>query len=183
MVSTLDRQNAPLLIDAAVTVGTRRFIACAQQQLAERTFRRRTRDGQVHTDQRPLVTRPEPANKLSEAASAAVADACNSDEFCSLHPSQIVREADQSRTGQTVSPAKPIGQLQRQKTLRGLELGHHLGVRVSRVDQSKACCCTVHSTVNGSSIFASVTPGPCRPSRIASTISGASSVRRRTRVM
>ncbi len=40
-----------------------------------------------------------------------------------------------------------------------------------------------HSTGNGSITRTSVTNGPCFPSRIASTMSGASSVRRRTRVM
>ena len=47
----------------------------------------------------------------------------------------------------------------------------------------KSATCLVHSIGNGSSTRANVTSGPCFPSRIASTISGASSVRRRTRVM
>ena len=98
MISTLDRQNATLLIDAAVTAGARRFMACAELELSERTFRRWTKDGQVHADQRPLVPRPEPANKLSAAERAAVVDVCNSTEFASLPPSQIVPKlADQGR--------------------------------------------------------------------------------------
>ena len=63
MISPPDRQNAIQLIDAALTAGARRFMACAELELSERTFRRWTRDGQVHTDQRPLVPRPESANK------------------------------------------------------------------------------------------------------------------------
>lgn len=43
--------------------------------------------------------------------------------------------------------------------------------------------CPSHSIGNGSKTRASVISGPCFPSRIASTISGASSVSRRTRVM
>ena len=98
MISTLDRQNATLLIDAAVTAGARRFMACAELELSERTFRRWTKDGQVHADQRPLVPRPEPANKLSAAERATVVDVCNSTEFASLPPSQIVPKlADQGR--------------------------------------------------------------------------------------
>ena len=62
------------------------------------TLRRWTRDGQIHVDQRPLVSRPEPANKLTAAERSAVLEACNSEEFASLPPSQIVPKlADQGR--------------------------------------------------------------------------------------
>ena len=44
------------------------------------------------------MSRPEPANKLSAAERAAVLEACNSQEFSSLPPSQIVPKlADQGR--------------------------------------------------------------------------------------
>ena len=43
--------------------------------------------------------------------------------------------------------------------------------------------CRPHSNGKGSSTRARVTSCPCFPSRIASTMSGPSSVRRRTRVM
>ena len=67
-------------------------------QISERTLRRWTKDGQLHADQRPLVPRPEPANKLSAAEPAAVLSLCNSTEFASLPPSRIVPElADQGR--------------------------------------------------------------------------------------
>jgi hypothetical protein len=46
-------------------------------QISERTFRRWTKGGVVRSDQRPLVQRPEPANKLSETERAAVLEACN----------------------------------------------------------------------------------------------------------
>ncbi|WP_420833272.1 IS3 family transposase [Roseovarius tolerans] len=98
MISTPDRQTATLLIEEAVTAGARRAKACAELEFSERTFRRWTRDGQVHADQRPLVPRPDPRNKLSAAERAAVLDVCNSTEFASLPPSQIVpRLADQGR--------------------------------------------------------------------------------------
>lgn len=60
--------------------------------------RRWTKDDQIHADRRPLVPRPEPANKLSAAECAAVPEVCNSKEFASLPPSQIVPKlADQGR--------------------------------------------------------------------------------------
>ena len=62
------------------------------------TLRRWTKDGQLHADQRPLAPRPEPANKLSAAERAAVLSLCNSKEFSSLPPGQIVPKlADQGR--------------------------------------------------------------------------------------
>ena len=77
MISTLDRQNATLLIEEAVTAGAGRAPACAVLEISDRTLRRWTKDGQVHADQRPLVPRPEPVNKLSAMERAAVLDVCN----------------------------------------------------------------------------------------------------------
>ncbi len=92
------RQTAVALINEAVSAGARRAKACAELQISDRTLRRWTKDGQVQPDQRPLAWRPAPANKLSEAERAAVLDACNSEEFASLPPSQIVPKlADQGR--------------------------------------------------------------------------------------
>ena len=90
MISTPDRQTAIALINEAITAGARRAKACAALEISDRTLRRWTKGGQVRPDQRPLVPRPEPANKLSEAERAAVLEACNSKEFSSLPPSQIV---------------------------------------------------------------------------------------------
>ena len=98
MISTLDRQTAVALIDAAVTAGARPANACAELNISDRTLRRWTKDGQVHADQRPLTPRPAPGNKLSAEERAAVLDICNSEEFASLPPSQIVPSlADQGR--------------------------------------------------------------------------------------
>lgn len=98
MISTPDRQTASQLIDAAVTAGARRANACAELDISDRTLRRWTKGGEVQPDQRPLVPRPEPANKLSPVERAAVLDICNSEAFASLPPSQIVPKlADQGR--------------------------------------------------------------------------------------
>ena len=96
MISTPDRQTAVTLINEAVTAGARRAKACAELEISERTLRRWTKDGQLRVDQRPFVARPEPANKLSAEERAAVLEVCNSKEFSSLPPSQIVPKlADQ----------------------------------------------------------------------------------------
>jgi putative transposase len=98
MISPPHRQTAVLLIEEAVTAGARRFKACAEMEISARTLRRWTQGGQVQADQRPLVQRPEPRNKLSAEERTAVLAVCNSDEFASLPPSQIVpRLADQGQ--------------------------------------------------------------------------------------
>ena len=98
MISTPHRQTAIALIDKAITAGARRAKACTELRISDRTLRRWTKDGQIHADQRPLVPRPEPANKLSAEERAAVLDICNSEAFASLPPSQIVPKlADQGR--------------------------------------------------------------------------------------
>jgi len=98
MISTPHRQTAVVLINDAITAGARRAKACAELEISDRTLRRWTKDGQVHTDQCPLVPRHEPANKLSAIERTAVLEVCNSTEFASLPPSQIVPKlADQGR--------------------------------------------------------------------------------------
>jgi hypothetical protein len=98
MISTPDRHTAVVLINDAITAGARRAKACFELEISDRTLRRWTKDGQLHADQRPLAPRPEPANKLSTAERAAVLSLCNSTEFSSLPPSQIVPKlADQRR--------------------------------------------------------------------------------------
>ena len=98
MISTPHRQTATLLIEGAVTAGARRAKACTEVEISERTLRRWTKGGQVHADQRPLAQRPQPRNKLSDEERAAVLSICNSAEFASLPPSQIVPKlADQGQ--------------------------------------------------------------------------------------
>ena len=98
MISTPHRQTATLLIEGAVTAGARGAKACAEVEISERTLRRWTKGGEVHADQRPLVQRPQPRNKLSDEERAAVLSICNSAEFSSLPPSQIVPKlADQGQ--------------------------------------------------------------------------------------
>src|SRR4051794_3448380 len=98
MISTPDRQNAIALIEQAKAAGARRTQACAELGIDERTYRRwRARDG-APQDRRPTAPRPVPSNTLSEEERQAVLDACNSQAFESLPPSQIVpRLADQGR--------------------------------------------------------------------------------------
>ena len=79
-------------------LGARRAKASAGLEISDHTPRRWTKDGRIHADQRSLVPRPEPTNKLSAADRTAVLEVCNSTEFASLPPSRIVPKlADQGR--------------------------------------------------------------------------------------
>ena len=98
MISTPHRQSAIALIEDAVAAGARRTEACAEMAFSARTLRRWTAGGQVHADQRSVAPRPDPRNKLSGEECATILSLCNSTEFASLPPSQIVPKlADQGR--------------------------------------------------------------------------------------
>lgn len=58
--------------------------------LSSRTLQRWRIGGEISADKRLTTMRPEPGNKLSQAERQAVIDVCNSEEFASLPPSQIV---------------------------------------------------------------------------------------------
>ena len=155
MISTPHRQTATLLIEGAVTAGARRAKACTEVEISERTLRRWTKGGQVHADQRPLVQRPPPPNKLSDEERAAVLSICNSAEFASLPPSQIVpkladqghylvsessfyrilrADGQQHHRGRANPPVRcqAANPLQSQRALSGLDLGYHLDARAGR---------------------------------------------------
>jgi putative transposase len=96
MISVPDRQRAVTLIDETTAAGARRFKACAELRISERTYRRWMVGGVVRADLRPEASRPTPGNKLSDQERQAVLEVCHSEEFASLPPSQIVpRLADQ----------------------------------------------------------------------------------------
>ena len=66
MISTPDRVKAVELIDEAVSRGARRFKACEELGISDRTYRRWTSDGDgIRKDARPDTQHKAPANKLS----------------------------------------------------------------------------------------------------------------------
>ena len=98
MISCPDRKLAVELIDEAVASGARRYRACGELGLNERTYRRWTRTGDVRADGRPDAVRPAPHNKLTDEERGEVLALCHAPQFASTPPSQIVpRLADQGR--------------------------------------------------------------------------------------
>ena len=80
------------LIEEAVACGARKQAACEIAEVSIRTIQRWGTSNGVASDQRPLAMRPVPKNKLSESERQRVIDACNTEEFASLPPCQIVPE-------------------------------------------------------------------------------------------
>ena len=64
--------------------------ACEVLDISVHSWYRWQQDGSVLPDQRPLASRPKPANKLSMEERKAVLETCNSPRFASTPPSQIV---------------------------------------------------------------------------------------------
>ena len=91
MISTPDRVKAVELIDEAVSRGARRFKACEELGISDRTYRRWTSDGDgIRKDARPDTQHKAPANKLSAQERQAILDVCNEPDFAHLPPGQIV---------------------------------------------------------------------------------------------
>jgi putative transposase len=76
---TLDQNN-----------GARLTKACALLNLSVRSYQRWSFDSAISADRRPLVTRPEPHNKLSVEEREAVLALCNQSEYQSCPPAFIV---------------------------------------------------------------------------------------------
>ena len=98
MISRSDRILAVELINEARAAGARLKPACDVLNISERTYQRWTIDGEIKVDQRPLVLRPTPKNKLTKEERAEIIKVVNSSEFADLVPSQIVPKlADQNK--------------------------------------------------------------------------------------
>lgn len=77
-------------IREATSKGARLKLACEEAFISLRTFRRWVLRGVVSEDKRPLVIRPAPSNKLSDAEVSEILRVCAQSEYSSLPPSQIV---------------------------------------------------------------------------------------------
>lgn len=78
------------LIHEARQNGCRLENACHEAEINLRTYRRWYQSGEIQEDQRSIVTRPEPVNKLSKQERQLIVEVSNTPEYASLPPSQIV---------------------------------------------------------------------------------------------
>ena len=77
-------------INDAVDNGAGKAVACHTLGISIRTLQRWSQGGDVKEDQRPIVMRESPSNKLTEAERDQLIEVCNQPQFASLPPSQIV---------------------------------------------------------------------------------------------
>jgi putative transposase len=90
LISASDREKAVELINEARASGARLKSACEILGISDRTYQRWTSSGIINEDQRPIIDRPSPKNKLTEEERAKVIEVANSPEFADLPPCQIV---------------------------------------------------------------------------------------------
>lgn len=90
MTPAPERRQLISWIEEAVTAGARKGPACAEVGISLRTLQRWTAEGASEEDRRPDAQRPEPQNKLTEEERQAILTVCNSPEFASKPPGQIV---------------------------------------------------------------------------------------------
>jgi len=89
MINLQERKNALKLIAEACESGARKEKACKILDINVRTAQRWVKENEVKDDRRRMVKRT-PSNKLSERERSMIIEACNSSEYRSLPPSQIV---------------------------------------------------------------------------------------------
>jgi putative transposase len=90
MISDSDRVTAVELINEARASGCRLKPACDELNISPRTYQRWTKEDDIKRDQRPLIVRPTPKNKLTEEERKELIEVVNSPEYADLPPSQIV---------------------------------------------------------------------------------------------
>ncbi len=73
-----------------MTSGARLFKACKELGISKRTFNRWRSPETSMEDQRPIVKRPTPKNKLNQHERKEIIEIVNQDKYKSLPPSQIV---------------------------------------------------------------------------------------------
>jgi transposase InsO family protein len=90
MTTLPERQKYVDWINEAVNNGASKTRACEVAGLSIRTFQRWHQHGEVTQDQRPLVKRPDPKNKLAEEERQRILKTCYQEEYAGLPPCKIV---------------------------------------------------------------------------------------------
>ena len=108
------------LINEARANGCRLKPACDELNITPRTYQRWTKEGSVKKDQRPLVKRPTPKNKLSKEERKEIIEVVNSPKYADLAPSQIVPKlADEGKYIASESTIYKVLKEEKMNTHRG----------------------------------------------------------------
>jgi len=78
------------LIEKAVDAGAALYKACNELGISKRTYNRWKNSDSDYIDKRTICARPEPANKMTPEGKQEILDICNSEEFASKTPVEIV---------------------------------------------------------------------------------------------
>lgn len=120
LISDSDRVTAVELISEARANGCRLKPACYELNISVRTYERWTKEGGVKKDQRPLVERPTPKNKLTKEERDEIIKTVNSPEYADLAPSQIVPKlADEGKYIASESTIYKVLKEEKMNTHRG----------------------------------------------------------------
>ena len=90
MINASDRRQAVKPLKEAVDSGAAFYKACAELGISKRTYNRWKNTDSDYIDKRTICARPEPANKLTKEERQEILDICNTEEFASKTPSEIV---------------------------------------------------------------------------------------------
>ena len=90
MINAADRKEAVALVAEAVSAGTRLYKACAEIGISKRTYNRWKNTDNEYVDKRTTCERAEPVNKITLQEKQEILDVCNSEEFSSKTPGEIV---------------------------------------------------------------------------------------------
>ena len=120
MISDSDRVTAVMLINEARENGARLKPACDELNISERTYQRWVKDGEIKKDQRPLIKRPTPKNKLTQEERKEILEVINNPAYRDLAPSQIVPKlADEGKYISSESTIYKILKEEKMNTHRG----------------------------------------------------------------
>ena len=90
MINASDRRQAVELISEAVKEGAALYKACRELGISKRTYNRWKNTDNAYIDKRTTCERPEPQNKMTQEEKEQILEICNSEEFASKSPSEIV---------------------------------------------------------------------------------------------
>ena len=94
--------------------------ACDELNISVRTYERWTKGGEAKKDQRPLIQRPTPKNKITEEERKEIMETVNSPKYADLSPSQIVPKlADEGKYIASESTIYKILKEEKMNTHRG----------------------------------------------------------------
>ncbi len=93
MISASDRENAIMLINAAVASGARLSKACKELGITDRTYfrwKKLKRKTGSYEDRRISCAHPAPANKISSGEHQQILNAVNDPKYADMPPCEIV---------------------------------------------------------------------------------------------